>query len=74
MPEIPFKQAKEMALTLPIKDVGLVDVYIDDMPPICVNIGMNAERCVAAIPLAPHIVGHALSLNKNQLLKTTFFL
>ena len=47
-----------MALTLPIKDVGLVDVYIDDMPPICVDIGMNAEQCAAAVPLALHIVGH----------------
>ena len=53
---IPFKQARELAVDLPVNDLGSVDVYIDDMPPICPDIGDNAERCAAAVPLAVHLI------------------
>ena len=36
-PEIPFKQAKEMAVVIPINDLGLVDMYINDMPPCTID-------------------------------------
>ena len=52
----PFAQAKELAMEYPINDIGIVDVYTDDMPPICLDSGDNAERCAAAVPLAVHIM------------------
>ena len=46
-----------MAVQLPDNDRGIAECYLDDIPPVCVDIGDNAERCAAALPLALHIVG-----------------
>jgi hypothetical protein len=56
----PFAQAAEMSVTLPINDSGQREVYLDDIPPVCVDIGDNVERCAAAVPLALHIIGRSL--------------
>jgi hypothetical protein len=55
--DAPFAAAKPMAVTMPQNDRGIVDVYLDDLPPVCVDINDNAERCAAAVPLAIHIMG-----------------
>lgn len=55
----PFAQAKPMSVTLPVNDKGLVEVYLDDIPPVCVDIGDNVDRCNAAVPLAVHLLGRA---------------
>jgi hypothetical protein len=55
----PFTQAKPMSITLPVNDKGAVEVYLDDIPPVCVDIGDNVDRCNAAVPLAVHLLGRA---------------
>ena len=40
---VPFKQARELAVDLPVNDLGSVNVYIDNMPPICPDIGDNTK-------------------------------
>jgi hypothetical protein len=39
----PFAEAKPLAVSLPANDAGIADVYIDDIPPVCVDIGNNAS-------------------------------
>lgn len=61
---IPFKPAKELAVNLPMNNKGSMDVYINDMLPICHDIGDNAEQCAAAVLLALHIMG--LPVHPNE--------
>jgi hypothetical protein len=56
-----FAQARHMTATLPINDKGKADNYIDDMIPVCVNIGNNDERCAAAVDLAIDVLARLLS-------------
>jgi hypothetical protein len=54
----------ELAVDVPFNDDGLADCYLDDIPPVCVDIGDNADRCAAALPLALHILGRPLALDE----------
>ncbi len=56
----PFAEAQQLAVDIPVNDAGLCDVYLDDIPPVCLDEGDNAERCAAAVPLALHLVGRSL--------------
>jgi hypothetical protein len=60
----PFASAAEMSVEMPDNALGLVDVYLDDFPPVCVDINDNAERCAAAVPLAIHILGRPIAPNE----------
>ena len=60
----PFAPAMEMAVDIPFNDEGLAECYLDDIPPVCVDIGQNAERCAAALPLALHILGRPVTTSE----------
>jgi hypothetical protein len=45
-------QARELATSLTDNSTGITDCYIDDIPPICVEEGLNTERCTATVSLA----------------------
>ncbi len=49
---IPFHQAKELSVSLPINDIGLADIYIDDTIGVAIDIDSNPCRVNRAIPLA----------------------
>ena len=61
---IPFAQAKQTIVAIPLEDKGKCDVYIDDTIAVGPDINDNASRLEAAIPLAMHIFGRPLSPNE----------
>jgi hypothetical protein len=52
--EIPFAQTRELAVDIPINDIGKVDIYIFDTIGISLDKNDNVQRVSAAIPLAIH--------------------
>jgi len=74
-PDAPFAPAFPLAVDIPVNDRGSVEVYLDDLPPVCVDIGDNAERCAAVVPLALHIFGRPMALDepipRDELLSVT---
>jgi hypothetical protein len=52
--EFPFAQSKELAVHLPINDLGKVDVFIDDNIVATLDLGQNTTRVIQAIPLGIH--------------------
>jgi hypothetical protein len=59
--DIPFHPARDLSVSLPINDVGLTDVYIDDINGIAPDIGTNASRVNRAIALAIQTVARPIS-------------
>jgi hypothetical protein len=53
---IPFAQAKAMAVDIPVNDLGKVDVFIDDNIAITPDLNCNTTRVIRAIPLAIHSI------------------
>jgi len=54
--DIPFKAAKDLFVKMPHKDLGKVDVNVDDNIAITPDIGDNITRVIRAIPLALHSI------------------
>jgi len=55
LPEnIPFPKSKELAVHLPINDLGIVDVFIDDYIAVTPDLEQNTTRVIRAIPLSIH--------------------
>ncbi|MGH7955272.1 MAG: hypothetical protein ACREOZ_04855 [Gloeomargaritales cyanobacterium] len=61
---LPFAQAADFHVDIPQNDKGLVDCYIDDLVPICVDLKDRAERCAAAVALALHIMGRPVQAHE----------
>ena len=61
---IPFAKSlpADVAVT-PLKH-GKVDCYIDDLIPVILHSGDNAEQAANAIPLAMHIIGRPVHPNE----------
>jgi hypothetical protein len=51
---VPFHQAKDLAIKVPINDIGKTEIYLDDTIGIAPDIGDNVHRVSYAIPLAIH--------------------
>jgi hypothetical protein len=58
--EIPFAKTKELAVNIPINNLGKADIYIDDTIGIALDIDDNVKRVSAAIPLAIHTLTRLL--------------
>ncbi len=66
--DIPFAQAKDLAVLIPVNDISKVDIYIDDTIGIASDKDDNVNRVSAAIPLAIHAIARPLdSLNEIPL-------
>ncbi len=60
---IPFHKAKELAVEIPINDIGKVDIYIDDTIAITPDLTGNNERMMAAVPLAIRTIARPIDPN-----------
>ena len=58
---IPFKEALDLAVDIPVNDKGITDIYIDDLIPVCPDFTDNVEWASAAVPLSLHIIGREVS-------------
>ena len=57
---IPFAQTEPLAVSIPINDIDMVDIYIDDTIGVAPDKNDNI-RCVSAtIPLAIHCITYPL--------------
>jgi len=54
--DVPFAQAKALAVDIPVNDLGKVDVFIDDNIAITPDLNFNTSRVIRALPLAIHSV------------------
>ena len=61
---VPFTGALDLAIKVPVNDTGITDVYIDNLIPVCPNLGRNDDRASAAGPLSLHILGREVSTNE----------
>ena len=57
---IQFSQTKELAVSIPINDIGKADIYIDDIIGIALDKNDNVNRVSAAIPLVIHCLARPL--------------
>jgi hypothetical protein len=57
---IQFSQTKELAVSIPINDIGKADIYIDDIIGIALDKNDNVNRVSVAIPLAIHCLSRPL--------------
>ena len=55
--DVPFAPGLELAVDLPINNLGFVDVFIDDTITAIPDIGNNVDRGEGAALLAMHIIG-----------------
>jgi hypothetical protein len=60
--DIPFAQSKELAVHLPMNDLGKVDVFIDDNIAVMLDLGQNTTRVIRAIPLGIHSLSRLVDL------------
>jgi len=58
--KIQFSQTKELAVSIPINDIGKADIYIDDTIGIALDKNDNVNRVSAAIPLAIHCLSRPI--------------
>ncbi len=54
---VPFHQARNLSVEIPINDMGKLGIYIDEMIAIAPDINENVLRGSYAIPLAIHTLG-----------------
>jgi hypothetical protein len=59
-PEIPFAKTKDLAVKIPINDIGKADIYIDDTIGVALDLNDNVNRVSTAIPLAIHTMARPL--------------
>jgi hypothetical protein len=64
--EIPFAQAREMSVELPIKDRGKANVFIDNIISVAPDIGNNLGRLRAALYSVLHAFGHKMSASSTS--------
>ena len=60
-PSIPFAQARELIVDLPIEDEGKTDVFIDDLISVAVDINNNLDRIRTAPCTVLHAIAHSSS-------------
>jgi hypothetical protein len=60
--DIPFVKSKELAVHLPINDLGKVDVFINDNIAVTPDLGQNITRVIQAIPLGIHSLSRSVDL------------
>ena len=60
-PTIPFAQARNLIVSLPIEDQGKSDVFIDDLISVAVDINDNLNRLRAAPCTIIHAISHSSS-------------
>jgi hypothetical protein len=53
---IPFHEAKSLAVRIPHNNIGKVDIYIDDTIGIALDFNDNVNRVSKAVPLAIHAI------------------
>jgi hypothetical protein len=58
---VPFHPAKELAVSIPLNDLGKVDIYIDDSIGITPDLQDNTSRVSQAIPLAIRTLSRPLN-------------
>jgi hypothetical protein len=58
--DIQVSQTKELAVSIPINDIGKADIYINDTIGIALDKNDNVNRVSAAIPLAIHCLSRPL--------------
>jgi len=62
LPEpIPFKQTRELSVSIPPNNKGKVDIYIDDSIGVAPALDDIPNRVVSAIPLAIRVISRPLS-------------
>ena len=61
--DIPFAEARDLCVEMPIEDRGKCDGYIDDLMSVCVDIGNNLARLIAAPCTIIHAFSHAATVN-----------
>jgi hypothetical protein len=60
---IPFSQARDLMIEIPLNDLGFVDIYIDDSVGIAPDLKDNPQRVNRAIPLAIKMFARPLDPN-----------
>ena len=55
--ELPYHPAQPLNIDIPLNDLGLVNVYTNDVPLICLAINDNAVCCSTLIPFMLHLFG-----------------
>ncbi len=77
-PDLPFQKALQLAVDIPIDDLGKGDIYIDDSIFVTPDIGNNIERVAKAVPLAINTVARPVShhepLPRKELISQKKFL
>jgi hypothetical protein len=61
---LPFHPSLPLSVTIPMNDLGKVDIYPDDSIGVVPDIDDNARRVNRAIPLAIHALPRPLSDNE----------
>ncbi len=73
----PFAQAKDLAVNIPINNIGKADIYIDDTIGIALDTADNIQRVSAAIPLAIHTLSRPLDpfeeIPRNEIISQKIF-
>jgi len=59
--DIPFAQAREVSVNIPVVDSGRIDIFIDDSIGVTPDIGETPSRVARAIPLAIRTLARPLS-------------
>ena len=67
--EVPFAQARELSVTLPIEDKGKADVFIDDIISVAPDINENLDRLRAASCTVLHAIAHKSSRHSQCSIK-----
>lgn len=63
-PSVPFAQAADLDVIIPVDDEGHVDVFINDGITISVDIDDKVDRGCNAMPLAIHLLCHPLATDE----------
>jgi hypothetical protein len=58
--ETPFSQARPISVDIPVNDTGKANNYTDNMVPICLDIGSNAELCTDFAAISFDVLGRHL--------------
>ena len=62
--DVPFAPGLELAVDLPVNNLGFVDVFIDDTITATPDIGNNVDQGEGAALLAMHVVGQPCDDNE----------